>query len=139
MLQSGELEVVVPSVDHAARILDEARRHSRSAETIAEENPSGALNLAYDAARQAANSLLAAQGLRPTTSGGHIAVQDASIQQFNGPFKDLKHLRRRRHSNQYPSATDPQATLDDAREAIAMARSMVSAAEQLIDKVTSWR
>ncbi len=139
MLQQREIETVVASTSHAERILDEARQHVRSAQMIIGENPSGALNLAYDAARQAANSLLAAQGLRPTTSGGHIAVQDAAICQFDGPFKELRQLRRRRHANQYPSATDPTATTEDAEEAIDAATRMVEAAGQLFDKFTPWR
>jgi phage tail tape-measure protein len=32
--------------------------------------------LAYDAARQACVALLAQQGLRPTTAGGHYAVEE---------------------------------------------------------------
>lgn len=38
-------------------------------------DPDSAFVLAYDAARQALTALLAHQGLRPTTKGGHYAVE----------------------------------------------------------------
>ena len=37
--------------------------------------PDSSVVLAYDAARQACVALLAQQGLRPTTAGGHYAVR----------------------------------------------------------------
>lgn len=48
-----------------------------------DSDPAGALQLAYDAARKAAAALLATQGLRATTRGGHIAVLEAARAQFN--------------------------------------------------------
>lgn len=138
LLQKGELEVVAASLDHASRLLDESWNHLRSAEQIADENPSGALNLAYDAARQAANSLLAAQGLRATSKGGHIAVQDAVNHQFNGPFAALRRLRRQRNTNQYPAESDPAATRQDAEAAVAAATEMAKAAERLMSEVSPW-
>jgi hypothetical protein len=39
----------------------------------------GAYQLAYDALRKSAASLLEVQGLRATSRGGHIAIQDAVI------------------------------------------------------------
>ncbi|MGB6058652.1 MAG: hypothetical protein WBF71_10340, partial [Microthrixaceae bacterium] len=63
-------------------LLDRARRHVLSAITTAKTDPDGALSLAYDAARKAATALLAHQGLRPTSTGGHLVVVTAMRQQF---------------------------------------------------------
>jgi hypothetical protein len=43
--------------------------------------------LSYDAARQACVSLLAQQGLRPTTSGGHYAIEEVIRAQFGGSLR----------------------------------------------------
>jgi hypothetical protein len=40
-------------------------------------SPDSAFVLAYGAACQACTALLAEQGLRPTTSGGHYAVEES--------------------------------------------------------------
>ena len=61
-----------------------ARRHIASATTNADSDPEGALALAYDAARKTGTALLAHQGLRPTSTGGHLAVVDAINAQFPG-------------------------------------------------------
>jgi hypothetical protein len=77
LIADGDLEIVTASQTHAQRLLEEAQRHLRSAEQIAEDDATGAYQLAYDAARKACSALLAVQGLRATTKGGHIAIQDA--------------------------------------------------------------
>jgi hypothetical protein len=66
----------------------------------------GAYQLAYDALRKSAASLLEAQGLRSTSRGGHSAVQDAVIAQFGTSIRALRsfsRLRRARNSFEYPS------------------------------------
>ena len=50
------------------------RQTLASAQVLLTTDPSNALVLAYDAARQACTALLAQQGLRQTTTGGHVAV-----------------------------------------------------------------
>jgi hypothetical protein len=58
---------------------------------------SGAYQLAYDALRKSAASLLAVQGLRATSHGGHIAVQDAVLAQFGASvpaFRSFARIRR---------------------------------------------
>jgi hypothetical protein len=54
--------------------LARARQTIASAQVLLTTDPSNALVLAYDAARQACTARLAQQGLRPTTTGGHVAV-----------------------------------------------------------------
>jgi hypothetical protein len=75
--------------------LERARRGLDAARILAEAAPDSSIVLAYDAARQACVALLAQQGLRPTTSGGHYAIEEAirvqfgaSLRTFGGPSAD---------------------------------------------------
>ncbi|MFJ5292462.1 hypothetical protein [Streptomyces sp. NPDC088348] len=43
-------------------------------------------NLIYDAARKALAAALENQGLRATSRGGHIAIRDAALAQFEPPL-----------------------------------------------------
>lgn len=75
------------------------------------------------------------QGLRPTTSGGHIAVDDAIRAQFPGVpgLTSLDRLRRRRNQAEYPNPTsyDP-IIVDEANDAIQAAGECVSSASRLL-------
>lgn len=84
LLGEGELESVTASPELAERPMDDAVRHLASADAIRASDLNGAYQLAYDAPRKACAALLAPQGLRATTRGGHVAVQDAVREQFNG-------------------------------------------------------
>lgn len=84
LLDDRHLEEVPADAGTVDRLIATARRHIASATSNAESDPEGALALAYDAARKTATALLAHQGLRPTSTGGHIAVVDAINAQFPG-------------------------------------------------------
>ncbi len=80
LLAAAELEEVEPSGEVARRLLDDAGRHIATAATaLATADLAGAYQLAYDALRKSAASLLAVQGLRATSRGGHVAVQEAVL------------------------------------------------------------
>lgn len=68
----GRPERVQAGREHADRLLIEARRHLDSAEATCESDPEGAYGTLYDAGRKALWAILANQGLRPTTKGGHL-------------------------------------------------------------------
>ena len=137
LITDGELERVRPSVEVADRLIADASAHVSLASKGIEEDPAGALQLCYDAARKAATALLAAQGLRATTRGGHIAVIDAVRVQFNDEggmaiFGRLHALRRRRNRTEYPDDESPGVNEDDARRALDTARAVLQAAERLL-------
>jgi hypothetical protein len=71
----GELELVTGSQADGTALLAQARRTATSAAGLVESDTHRAYVLAYDAARFACNALLAQQGLRATTNGGHYAVE----------------------------------------------------------------
>ena len=83
LLREGELDSVVASNEVAAQLLTTAQAHVALAAHGVDDDPAGALQLSYDAARKASAAPLAIQGVRATTRGGHIAVIDAVRAQFN--------------------------------------------------------
>ena len=122
--------------DVADRLLREA--HVRLASLGLDGDPAGALQLSYDAARKASAALLAVQGLRATTRGGHIAVIDAVRAQFNDRgglpvFGQINRLRRRRNDTEYPSPTTPGVTTDEATQALGIAREVIDGAKKLLE------
>lgn len=137
LLAGGELEHVTPSDDVASRLLADAEAHIGLASRGVEDDPAGALQLGYDAARKTSAALLAVQGLRATARGGHIAVIDAVRAQFNERggmevFARLHPLRRRRNRIEYPDLDSPGVNEDDVRQALDTARQVVEAAKRLI-------
>lgn len=138
LIADGELERVTPSHEVATRLLADADAHIALASKGIEDDPAGALQLSYDAARKASAALLAVQGVRATTKGGHIAVIDAVKAQFNDRggmeiFGRLHALRRRRNRTEYPDLDSPGVNEDDARQALETAGGAVDAAKRLID------
>lgn len=138
LIADGEIERVIPSIDLASRLMINAVAHVSLASKGIEDDPSGALQLSYDAARKSAAALLAVQGLRSTTRGGHIAVMDAVRAQFNDRggmevFGRLHGLRRRRNRTEYPDEQSPGVNKDDARQALETARAVIDAAERLLE------
>jgi hypothetical protein len=134
LLDARHLEHVPADADTVTALIASARRHVASAVATAADDPEGALALAYDAARKTATALLAHQGLRPTSAGGHIVVVEAMNAQFPGVagLKSIDRLRRRRNQAEYP---DPQhydpITADEVDDAIDAARACLTAAEKL--------
>lgn len=135
LLEDRHLEEVPADADTVERLIATARRHISSATSTAESDPEGAFALAYDAARKTATALLAHQGLRPTSTGGHIAVANAINAQFPGieGLKSIDRLRRRRNQAEYPDPRDyDPVTTDEVDDAVAAASACVDAAEKLL-------
>ena len=137
LIDGRELELVEASIVVADRLLHDAEAHVGLAAKGIDDDPAGVLQLSYDAARKASAALLAVQGLRATTRGGHIAVVDAVRFQFNDKgglpvFGKINRLRRRRNSTEYPSADSPGVTTEEAEQALTVARETIDAAKQLL-------
>jgi hypothetical protein len=92
--------------------------------------------LAYDAARFACNALLAQQGLRATTSGGHYAVERAVRAQFGQGFRAFGDLRRRRNELEYPRLPSDTPTTEEAQEAVDDAERLIAGAAHLIGELS---
>lgn len=142
MLADGELEQVAPSPQNAARLLAEADRHLRSAALLAPDDPAGAYDMLYAAARKAMAAALAVQGLRSTSKGGHMAVQEAVTHQLGATgsvVRPFGRLRRTRNDADYPRLDSPELTTDDIDEDLPKARQIVDAMGALLPHLTPWR
>jgi len=128
LLGEGHIERVRSAQADAESWLERARRGLVPARMIAEAAPVSSVILAYEAARQACIALLAQQGLRPTTAGGHDAIEEAIGAQFGGSLRAFGGLRRRRNELEYPLSPTEEATADEAAEAL-------NAAGEIIDRV----
>lgn len=136
LIDNRHLQRVAADSDTAISLLASAKRHVASARLTADDDPEASYSLAYDAARKASTALLAHQGLRPTTAGGHLAVVEIMRAQFPGVpgLTSLDRLRRRRNQAEYPDPTgyDPIA-VEEANEAIQVAVACIASAERLLE------
>jgi hypothetical protein len=96
LLSRRELEHVTGAAADGRPLLRQAKTTAATAATLTHAGPYSAYILAYDAARFACTALLAQQGLRPTTDGGHTAVAAAVRAQFGPGFRPFATMRRRR-------------------------------------------
>jgi hypothetical protein len=142
MLDKRELERVLPSAEHAAEFITQARRHAASAERIAEDDPAGAFQLLYDAARKALVAILENQGLRPTSRGGHIAVLEAVSAQLDPPMghvlRPFDRLRRLRNNAEYPRPDTPPFTAGDVARDITKIADIVDLAQRVIAQMSPY-
>lgn len=144
LLAAGELQQVVADGEVARRLLEDAARHLATATVAASGGDlSGAYQLAYDAFRKSAACLLAVQGLRATSRGGHIAIQDAVGAQFGGSapvFRSFGRIRRARNSFEYPTADTPGPSADDVDDAVSTATRARAAAATILEQelLTPW-
>jgi len=76
------LQQVIGGLANGEHLVQKASRTLETAGEIAHQDPDSAYVLAYDAARYSGTAILAQQGLRPTTTGGHYAVEVALRAQF---------------------------------------------------------
>ena len=129
LVKNGLLQRVPASKEAARHLLEEARRHLRSAEMIADGDPQGAYVLTYDAARKAMAAVFEAQGLRATTAGGHVVLHDAADAQFEPPlghlFRPFNRMRVRRHQIEYASTENPEVSADEVRRDLVKAQQLI--------------
>jgi hypothetical protein len=133
MLKSGELQAVTGTAADGGLWLTKAAATIRTAESISPSDPHSAYTLAYDAARFACVGVLAQQGLRPTTAGGHYAVQVAVVQQFGSTFAPYAVMRRRRNELEYPELPDETVEPEEAAKAISDVKAIIDAARKLLE------
>jgi hypothetical protein len=128
----GHIEQVSGAQADGGSWLERARRGLDAARAIAEAAPDSSIILSYDAARQACVALLAQQGLRPTTAGGHYVVEEVIRAQFGTALRAFGGLRRRRNELEYPLYPTERASADEAAEAIGTANEIIKAAAQIL-------
>lgn len=144
LLETGELERVTSDEALARRLVSDASRHletAASARSIGDL--AGAYQVAYDALRKSAAALLAVQGLRATSRGGHVAIQDAAGAQFGASvraFTSYRRIRQARNRFEYPDSTTYGPTPEDVDDAVVIATQAREAAVVILDQqlLDSW-
>ena len=135
LIASADLQKLTGDAANGERLLEKAAVTLETARSAIERDPDSAFVLAYDASRQALTALLAHQGLRPTTKGGHYAVEQAARAQFGPGFRQFGALRRRRNELEYPERPGDDATVEEAGESVEHSRAIITAAEGLIEQL----
>ena len=79
-----------------------------------------------------AYAVLAQQGLRPTTAGGHYVIEEAIRAQFGPVLRAFGGLRRRRNELEYPLYPTEQANAAEAAETLTTAAEIIEAATKLL-------
>ena len=135
LIAAGDLQKLIGEAANGERLLAKASVTLETARSAIERDPDSAFVLAYDAARQALTALLAHQGLRPTTKGGHYAVEQAVRAQFGPGFRQFGALRRRRNELEYPERPGDDATVDEAAQSVEHAGEIITAADGMLDQL----
>lgn len=135
LLAAGHLQKLTGDAANGERLLAKASTTLQTARSVIETDPDSAFVLAYDAARQALTGLLAHQGLRPTTKGGHYAVEQAARAQFGQGFRQFGALRRRRNELEYPERPGDDANVEEATDAVEKSQAIIAAARGLLEQV----
>jgi hypothetical protein len=140
LLVEGELERVHPSREHADRLIEQARRHLASALLMCESDPEGAYGILYDAGRKALWAIMANQGIRPTSKGGHLAVYHAVMAQLDPPMgaqlRPFDRMRRQRRQAEYPDMSTPDLAADDIVDDLPKVTAIVDIAERVLDQMS---
>jgi HEPN domain-containing protein len=132
LLAAGHIERVQGAQADGESWLGRARRSLDAARILAESAPDSSVVLAYDAARQACVALLAQQGLRPTTAGGHYSIEEVIRAQFGPSLRAFGGLRRRRNELEYPLYPTEQASAAEAAETLQTAAEIIDSATKLL-------
>ncbi|MDR1077150.1 MAG: hypothetical protein LBL55_00495 [Propionibacteriaceae bacterium] len=138
-LAARTLQLITGEAADGQSFLVKAERTITTARSVAGSDPDSAFVLAYDAARQAGTALLAQQGLRPTTAGGHYVVERALRAQFGPGMKAFGALRRRRNELEYPDVPGDHASPEELAEALSDAQRIIDAAIKLLPTLGPFR
>ena len=142
LIEDGEIEQVRPDQELADLLMDDAHRHLDTSRLVADADPAGAYQLAYDAARKACSALLAVQGLRATSRGGHIAIRDVVLAQLGqGPGTVLRQfdaMRRRRKDAEYPQDPGDVIDADEVRSVLPRSQAIVDFAQTVLPNLPAW-
>jgi len=132
LIAQRRLQRVVGADADGAAWVERARRTAMTARTVADLDPDSAYVLAYDAARQACAALLAHQGLRATSEGGHYVVEEVIRAQFSDFSRTFGTLRRRRNELEYQTIAGDRATPAEVAAALDGAHEIIDAVQRLL-------
>lgn len=136
LIARGRLERVSADRSLADQYMARSRDHLASSKLLTDADPAGSFQLAYDASRKALVAVLINQGLRPTSKGGHLVIEEALRAQLTPPKNEVVDgfgwMRVLRNTTEYPSYEQPSASAQDAVEAQIVTLEVIDKAEQLL-------
>ena len=135
LLEEAALQRVSGGEADGTAWVAKARRTVATARAIAPDDPESAFVLGCDAARYACTALLVHQGLRPTSRGGHYAVEQALRAQFGDVFRAFGALRRRRNQLEYPAYPGEHVALAEVESTMSHVAAIIEAAARLLPEV----
>ncbi len=142
LIAASELQRVAPSRTHADRLLDQAARHLVSCRAVTSNDPEAAYSLLYTAARKALAAILANEGLRTTSRGGHVALHQAVVAQLVPPMGDVlrpfDRMRRNRNELEYPPVDAPEVDEADIAADLPKVEAIVALALRLLDDMAPY-
>jgi HEPN domain len=142
MLKEWELQKVTASREQADKLIEQAKIHLRTVESIITSDPAGAYQLLYDATRKSLVAMLENQGLRPTSTGGHTAVGIAATAQLDPPtggvLRPFDRMRKRRNKTEYPDDRTPPMTTEEVQRTIPTAVAIIDLAERVLDQMSPY-
>ncbi len=132
LVQAGSLERLLGAQADGEPWLVKGARTLETARSIGPDDPESAYVLGYDAARHACAGLLAHQGLRATSKGGHYAIDQAMRFQFGAGLARFGTLRRRRNELEYPAFPGERVEAAELDAALLDVAAIVRTAGQLL-------
>lgn len=138
MIADGQVERIAASREQADQLVSESKLRLASARLVLESGDNATAGIvSYDAARLALSAILANEGLRITTRGGHYALFEAVSAQLGGSalsatLNPFNRMRRQRNDAEYRSVETPILTHEDVVADIRNAEKMIDAAERVI-------
>jgi hypothetical protein len=140
LVADGRIEVMQSDPAAAQDLLDHATKHLQSARAILRDDPAGAYQLAYDAARKAVAADMSQNGYRVKSDrpGAHAAVVAYAAEALVGEapptaLRDFDRMRRTRNRSEYVGVTvghrQAEADLENAGEIVAAARRRLGATQ----------
>ncbi len=141
-LDAKDLERVPRDPDVCQELVRQSRAHRASAAAIAEVDPEGAFQLAYDGCRKIALGVVLAGGTRPRSAAQHEVTFDAAaalvavhrsgatLHALRPALDDATDLRRVRGGSEHRGERVPPATVD---EAVAILDELLSGLPDMVD------
>lgn len=139
LLAARELTRIAGDATEGTEWIAMAETRLNSAQSIRSDDPESAFILTYESVHIVGMGILAQQGLRPTTTGGHIAVETALRAQFGDSFTAYGWMRRTRHQSMYPAFPGDQISEEVVGEAFDDAHAMIDAARKLVPQLSMFR
>ena len=136
LIQEGKLQKIPPTTfdEQTLRI---PRNHLNSAENSVDHDLDGSYTLVYDAMRKSLVAVLAVQGLRATSKGGHVVIYECLRAQLSPEADNLlrayDRMRRSRNNVEYPPVGAEGITADEVLDDIKTVREALPTIEHLLE------